>query len=467
MTYPPLPAPIGGAPGSRKPILRSERDSDPRLENRVLCAETLLGSLLIDSMAHVRISQDLKPHHFYLNDQQQVFAAIQQSIAESQSGQSGSLEIIVKILEDTKDNTVTKARLAQMTDLVISTANVDELAEIVLEDWRRRAFGETVEELAREARNFAKSSDMIDRLLARTIQLQMGADDRWVGCGNALDAAIDQIRGVWSGQKASPVMPTRIDALDRVLGGGIWQGSLVYMAADSGMGKSAVMMQAATNLAISGYNVTVISFEMDPQELLQRTLAGRTGITTQNQSTGMMTPEQFALLARETQALKEELGDRLLFYNGDIEIDDFLRRTAVRAIADKTHLIFIDHVNAFKGASETSVLDEITKKLQGFVRTKGITIFCLAQVNTSSTVSREDKRPAPMAILGSNGTYRTADFLFYLFRPDQVYPDTPDRNVMEFIGTKGRNVHIEGEGARPIIRAIFDGPRMQVEKYSR
>ena len=59
----------------------------------------------------------------------------------------------------------------------------------------------------------------------------------------------------------SPRVTTGSGELDRVLGGGIVQGSLVLVGGDPGIGKSTLLLQMCRNLAAAGKKVLYISGE--------------------------------------------------------------------------------------------------------------------------------------------------------------------------------------------------------------
>jgi len=63
---------------------------------------------------------------------------------------------------------------------------------------------------------------------------------------------------------------TRIDELDRVLGGGLVAGSLVLIGGDPGIGKSTLMLQALHGMAGLGHNVLYVSGEESVQQLRLR-----------------------------------------------------------------------------------------------------------------------------------------------------------------------------------------------------
>ena len=70
----------------------------------------------------------------------------------------------------------------------------------------------------------------------------------------------------------SPRMTTGIGELDRVLGGGIVQGSLVLVGGDPGIGKSTLLLQVCRNLSGNGKSVLYISGEESLAQIRMRAL---------------------------------------------------------------------------------------------------------------------------------------------------------------------------------------------------
>ena len=58
--------------------------------------------------------------------------------------------------------------------------------------------------------------------------------------------------------------------LDRVLGGGIVQGSLTLVGGDPGIGKSTLLLQVCRNISGEGHSVLYISGEESPAQIKMR-----------------------------------------------------------------------------------------------------------------------------------------------------------------------------------------------------
>ena len=104
-----------------------------------------------------------------------------------------------------------------------------------------------------------------------------GAGSRWTGTRGA--TRTDHGRSARVEAEAQSHHPTGIGELDRVLGGGLVPGSVVLIGGDPGIGKSTLLLQAASSLMGSGLSPLYVSGE---ESLSQVALRGRRlGIATE------------------------------------------------------------------------------------------------------------------------------------------------------------------------------------------
>ena len=82
-------------------------------------------------------------------------------------------------------------------------------------------------------------------------------------------------------------LPTGISELDRVLGGGMVEGSAVLLGGDPGIGKSTILIQLAANVAAANGRVVYISGEESTTQLQLR--AKRLGLNSETVNIGSAT----------------------------------------------------------------------------------------------------------------------------------------------------------------------------------
>lgn len=83
-----------------------------------------------------------------------------------------------------------------------------------------------------------------------------------------------QAEGIRADVAARPrPIPTGLDNVDRMLGGGIQRGKLHVLAAGSGMGKTTLALQLATSLSAQGHDVLYIALEQDKETLTLKSVS--------------------------------------------------------------------------------------------------------------------------------------------------------------------------------------------------
>lgn len=118
------------------------------------------------------------------------------------------------------------------------------------------------------------------------------------GCGNfntleeEVVSAPSKVRGIGIQSSSKPqrlkeIMPvnegratTGMGELDRVLGGGLVEGSLTLIGGDPGIGKSTLLLQICSELGKQGKNILYVSGEESPQQVKLR--ADRLNISSEN-----------------------------------------------------------------------------------------------------------------------------------------------------------------------------------------
>ena len=153
-------------------------------------------------------------------------------------------------------------------------------------------------------------------------------------------------------------MSTGIGELDRVLGGGVVQGSLTLVGGDPGIGKSTLLLQVCRNLSAAGHKVLYISGEESPAQIKMR--ADRIGQFTERM-----------LLLCET--------------NLD-EITEIVRSQKPEAvIIDSIQTMYNDNVSAAPGS--VSQVRESTGLLMQLAKGLGVSVFIVGHVTKEGTVA--------------------------------------------------------------------------------
>lgn len=153
-------------------------------------------------------------------------------------------------------------------------------------------------------------------------------------------------------------MSTGMGELDRVLGGGIVQGSLVLVGGDPGIGKSTLLLQVCRNLSDAGKKVLYISGEESLQQIRLRA-----------ERMGSFTEHLLILCETDLQAVRETI----------------TRLQPQVVVIDSIQTMYNESVSSAPGS--VSQVRESTGVLMQIAKTQNITVFIVGHVTKEGVVA--------------------------------------------------------------------------------
>ena len=151
---------------------------------------------------------------------------------------------------------------------------------------------------------------------------------------------------------------TGISEFDRVLGGGIVQGSLVLLAGDPGIGKSTILLQTAGKLCENGKKVLYISAEESASQIKLR--AERLGVKSENLYIYPQT--NFELIKKHIEEMEPDL-----------------------VIVDSIQAIYTSVIQSSAGS--VSQIRECCNSLMGIAKVKNISIIVIGHVTKEGNIA--------------------------------------------------------------------------------
>ncbi|QOJ18991.1 MAG: replicative DNA helicase [Phycisphaeraceae bacterium] len=227
------------------------------------------------------------------------------------------------------------------------------------------------------------------------------------------------------------------------LTGGLQPGELSILAARPSMGKTALALNMAENVASKGHPIGLFSLEMSKGQLVDRLIAGRSGVDVQK-------------LRRNTLSKAElpQVSDACLELSQvPIIVDDMAAitlmqlRAKARRMRTKFNIeaIFIDYLQLITLGSRTESrqveVSEISRGLKALARELEVPVVCMAQLNRGPE-QREGHRPRLSDLRESGSIEQDADVVLLLHREDYYHKEEPDyqpNNEAELIIAKQRN----------------------------
>ena len=378
----------------------------------------VVGALLLDNSAFDRISDRLRPEHFFSHDNRVVFAEIARQLG---AGKPADVVTVAQALEGAG---ITLAQLNELAQFVPSTANLARHAGIVIEQSRSRDLMRVADEISGLA--FEKDRGIDDRIEAAQAQLaklvQDAPRDEWVEAHEGMLAHTQVLEDRAEGRIRS--WATGLGDLDEFLEGGLRPGGLYIVGARPSMGKTALAMTIGLHMA-QDYGVGFLSMEMPHRELRDRMTAmlGRVSLSS------VMRPNRGDGLAWDRVMDGVDRAKNLNFRvsdQGGLNINQVRSKARSLKRTRGLDVLVVDYIGLMSGldakAPRAYQLEEISRGLKSLAKELEIAVLCLAQVNRK-VEERVDATPALSDLRDSGAIEQDADVVLFVHRPIQAKPE--------------------------------------------
>ncbi|MDD4729134.1 MAG: DnaB-like helicase C-terminal domain-containing protein, partial [Dysgonamonadaceae bacterium] len=239
-----------------------------------------------------------------------------------------------------------------------------------------------------------------------------------------------------------------------------WQNSdLVIIAARPAMGKTALVLSMAKNMAVNyKYPIGVFSLEMSNVQLVNRLIVNVCQIEGEKIKSGRLSKEEWLRL----DAKIKELYDAPIYVDDTPSLSIFELRTKARRLVREhdVKILVIDYLQLMNASgmnygSREQEVSMISRSLKGLAKELNIPIIALSQLNRGvETRQGEGKRPQLADLRESGAIEQDADIVCFIHRPE-YYKITEDDHgstigIAEIIISKHRN------GPTGLVRMRFE-----------
>ncbi|MFZ2357833.1 MAG: replicative DNA helicase [Anaerolineae bacterium] len=405
--------------------------------------QAVLGSILIDPDAVIRVAAFLKADDFYQEKNGWIYQAI---LDLHERREPADFLTVTDELERRRqlDEVGGPAYVMDLINAVPTAIHVEHYARIVERTSVLRKLIRAAGQIAQIA--YEETTEDIGEVVDRAEQIIFTVAERraqrdLVSVRALMGGVVDRIDFLYHHRGEILGVPTGFKLLDKMLGG-LQKSDLIILAARPGFGKTSLAISLAQNAARKyGKRIAVFSLEMSNEQLVQRMLAAETGIDSQRLRLGdIQGEEEWHKLMEAAGALSE----------APIFIDDTpavsameLRTKARRLYAEHDlDLIVVDYLQLMQGdrRSENRVqeISAISRGLKGLARELNIPVLALSQLSRA-VESRQDKRPILSDLRESGSIEQDADVVMFIYREEMYNEETDRQNIADLIVAKHRN----------------------------
>ena len=377
---------------------------------------SLVGSILIDPRCLPAVSEIVGPEDMALEINRAIFQAALDLSRDGKAVDPVTIKRRAKLDAD--------QYLLELMETTGTAANAELYAVEVRKSSMKR-------QLAAIAQNILEDNWGDPREMIGAVQRELEAVEQrdtlaeLAGPDEAMAAFYDHRDRVDSGGRGC--VPTGLEPVDRILGGGLLNSGLYILAARPAMGKTALALQVIDHMARYG-PVLFVSLEMDLEQIEARRIGRVAGIPGDKLLMGRLNEQEYDRVAKAA--------DRIRALPVHVNKKPSATVTDIGHMARKVkglRCIVVDYLGKItpdtRKQGRYEYMTEISGDLKTLARKYKVPLLALSQLNRANT-ERSDKRPQLSDLRDTGAIEQDADGVIFLHRED-YYQEKTDRDPWE------------------------------------
>lgn len=429
----------------------AEKKSVKPLEERIppqnLEAEiSVLGSLMIDKDAILKVANILAPDDFYKGSHNKIYEAMLDLYEHRDP--IDILSLVNKLKEKKELEEVGgEAYLASLVNAVPTAGHITYYAKIA----KKKAILRSLISASSKITDLAFSeSGEIDDILDQAEQTLFAVSQKFtqqtfLRVKSILEETFNRIDELHKGEGSLRGIPTGFPDLDNILAG-LQKADLIVLAARPSVGKTALALDIARHVAVrEKVPVGVFSLEMSKEQLVDRILCSQAGVDLWRMRTGKLSSEgeedDFSRIGQAMGVLSEAP----IYINDAASSNIMEMRTMARRLQAEHSLgmIIVDYLQLMEGGaasveSRVQEVSQISRGLKALARELNVPVIAISQLSRA-VESRTPQIPRLSDLRESGSIEQDADVVLFIYREDRENPDTKEKNIANIIIAKHRN----------------------------
>uniref|UniRef100_A0A832DUW2 Replicative DNA helicase n=1 Tax=candidate division WWE3 bacterium TaxID=2053526 RepID=A0A832DUW2_UNCKA len=409
---------------------------DPKIPPHDLEAEkSLLGALLIDKDAIVKVVEFLRPEHFYRESHGDIYGSI---LSLYEKGEPADLITVTSALKRGKrlEEVGGASYLSELTEAVPTSSHVEHYGKMVHDNAIKRELIGVSSRIAESGFNEQISvEELLDKAESSLFSVsQARSRFAFAHIKQSLEEAFDRLDELHKNPEALGGIPTGFKTLDERMGG-LQKSNMIVLAARPSLGKTSFAVNIAQHVAIEHkIPVGIFSLETSREQLVHRMLAAQADLDSWKLSTGRLDEGDFKKLGEAMGILAEAP----IFIDDTPALSVMEIRTRGRRLQmeHKIKLLVVDYMQLARSRNlenRVQEVSEISQALKNLARELDIPVLAISQLSRA-VEARGEPRPQLSDLRESGSIEQDADIVMFLYRED---PD--DRENINLFVAKHRN----------------------------
>ena len=425
--------------------------------------KSLLGAIMMDQNVIYDVVAEVKAEDFYRKDHQLIFESMLWL-----SNKNQPIDLITVTDHLTSTGHIADAGginyVAALTEDVPLASNAVQYAQIVAEKSLQRKLIQASAEIARMAYepdgDVSNVLEAAERSIFNLVEKQN--NKTCTRLGEILPGIFDELTEI-SMNGVLPGIPTGFIDLDKLLSG-LHNSDLLIVAARPGMGKTAFMLNIATNIAKQNYPVAFFNLEMTADHMAKRVISSESQVASEKLRTAEFDESDW-------NHLTESIGNLEtipLYIDDSPEVSVSTIRAKCRKLKMQKdiRLVVVDYLQLLDASgkfdNQTAKISAISRTLKLMAKELNVPVIVGSQLSRD-VEKRPNKRPMLSDLRESGAIEQDADIVMFIYRDSYYNKDQENdkfKNIAEIIVAKHRN------GSTDTIKLAFDGSRASFKNVS-
>lgn len=448
---------------ARKRLKRSP-ESNPLLDHGRVppqatdLEEAVLGAVMLEKDALTAVIDILKPDAFYKDVNNHIYQAILELFNKSEP--VDILTVVNQLKSDGKLDLVGGAYyISQLTNRVASSANVEYHARIILQKYIQRELIRVSSEIIKDAyEDTTDVFELLDRAEKNLFEVSEQNIRRQQGeMGQLMRDAIRDIEVAKDSDTKMRGIPSGFTELDRITNG-FQKSDLIILASRPGMGKTALALTLARNMAVDHKKpIALFSLEMSSVQLVTRLISAETQLNSDKLRRGDLQDFEWQQLNTKIRKLE----DAKIFIDDTPALTIFELRAKCRRLKAQNdiQMIFVDYLQLMVGTQDNKgnreqEISQISRSLKALAKELDVPVMALSQLSRAVETRAGDKKPILSDLRESGAIEQDADIVIFIYRPE-YYGITQDDKDNDLAGQAIINIAKHRNGALGEVKLRF------------
>lgn len=406
--------------------------------------QSVLGSILIDSDAFIKVADIVYSADFYDEKNQLIYETMEKMF---QKNMPIDLVTINEELKRAKKLKIVGASyLSDLASRMPSSAHIEEHAKIVADKAALRRLISTSSEIVERA---FEAGDDSSKVLDKAESMIFSVSEKhhrtnFVSIHDVLAETYERLERLHE-EKSTGVrgLATGYTDLDFYLSG-FQPSDLIILAARPAMGKTAFALNIALHVAMNlDVPVGIFSLEMSKDQLIERLLCTDARIDSWKMRTGKLSDEDFSRLGESMGRLSEA---KIFIEDTPNMTVSELRAKARRLQSQyKVGFIIVDYLQLMEGersnygeGNRVQEISEISRGMKALAREINVPVMALSQLSRA-VEQRSPQIPQLSDLRESGSLEQDADVVMFIYREEYYHKETENKGIAEILIRKHRH----------------------------